>query len=268
MSRAILSANVITLNERHCIVRCLQSLRWADQLVVVDGGSSDGTVELARQLADRLIVHQFDQFASQRNRALAASDGEWILTLDADEWASASLAREVRAAIAAADGNLGGFWIPIRTKLFGRYLRHGLVAGERKLRLFRRKAARWIGSVHERPRVVGRIGQLRSPIWHESTGSMAEFRDKLQLYARLQSDGEQDGVAEPWAGVPFWPQLAAGCLFAKLALGRLGILDGPVGLLVCALAAYSVWCTARRRDRPPAQSVLLTRQTLDAGCRG
>jgi len=249
MAVPLLSANVIALNERDRIVRCLQSLQWVDQIVVVDGGSSDGTAELAKCLADRVIVHEFDQFASQRNRALAASEGEWILTLDADEWASASLAAEVRSAIAAAGRNCAGFWIPIRSKLFGRYLRHGPVAGERKLRLFRRDRARWVGSVHEKPQVAGKIGRLKSPIWHESTQSLSEFRGKLELYAKLASTGQRQGGAAAWARWPLGPELAAGWLFAKLAVGRLGLLDGPAGLLVCALAAYTTWYTGRYYGR-------------------
>jgi len=236
-----IAANVVTLNEATRIEACLRSLRWVDELIVVDGGSDDGTVELARRIADRVEIRPFDNFAAQRNYALNLTRADWVISLDADERVSGELRHEAIEAASWAGDKVWGFWVPVRTCMFGRWLRHGIVAGERKLRLFRRRGTRWVGVVHERPLVRGPLGALRNPILHESTRDLREFRRKLAVYTGLAlSSREGDGA---WHRLPLGPELAAAWTFAKQAGSRLGILDGPVGLLTCALAAYTTWYT-------------------------
>lgn len=225
-----LSVNIITLNEATRIRRCLASVDWADEIVVVDGGSEDGTAELAAFLGARVICHRFDNFASQRNRALTASRFEWVLCLDADEIVSPPLARAIRRAL-CDPGTIAGYWIPIHSWIFGRRFRFSGTEGERKLRLFRRDCAYWTGAVHEVPVVRGRLGVLNAPVLHFSTPDVDVFVEKMRRYCGLAKD--RRGPAARYA--------AAALMFARRWLRHLGMLDGPEGLAFALLSAWEEW---------------------------
>ncbi len=230
------SANLITLNEERNIAGCLESLRWADEIVVIDGGSSDRTVEIARRFTNCVSVVAFDDYASQRNRAIERSSGDWIFSLDADERVPPRLAREVRDA--TRDARCRGFWVPIHSHIFGRRFRYSGTQGERKMRLFRRDAGRWRGVVHEIVVLDGAIGSLRHAIEHASTPDLESYFRKLVRYSSLEADRL---VAAGWTPSLWRASLASAWTFAKLYFAKLGMLDGPEGLRFCALSAWGTW---------------------------
>jgi glycosyltransferase involved in cell wall biosynthesis len=238
-----ISANVITLNEERNLESCLRSLDWADEIVVVDGGSRDRTVPIARAYADRVVLHPFDDYASQRNRAAVASRGDWIFSIDADERVPAALAREVICAAGAAPPGCAGFWVPIRSRIFGRWFRYSGTRGERKMRLFRRGRGTWCGRVHETVRLTGWAATLARAIEHRSTPDLTTYLKKLERYTsfeaeRLAATGRPPARWRSWA-MPAWT-------FVRLYVARLGLLDGPEGFRFCALSALESWVVYQR----------------------
>ena len=233
-----ISANLITLNEERNIARCLESLAWADEVVVMDSGSQDATVDIALRYTDRVFVHPFDDYASQRNRAIERSNGTWIFSIDADERVPAKLAKEILWRTSVTAPACGGFWVPIRSRIFGRRFRYCGTQAERKLRLFRRAAGRWQGVVHETVQLQGHARQLRHALDHISTPDLDSYLNKLMRYStldaqRMLATGLRPAWWKPWL-LPAWT-------FAKLYLGKLGMLDGPEGFRYCVLSAWEKW---------------------------
>jgi glycosyltransferase involved in cell wall biosynthesis len=246
-----ISANLITLNEERNLAPCLESLVWVDEIVVVDGGSRDRTAEIARRYTDRVVVNPFDDYASQRNRALDASRGEWVFSIDADERVPRALAREIRQRALDAGPDVAGFWVPIRSRIFGRRFRFSGTQGERKMRLFRRERGRWHGPVHETVALSGHTGRLRHAIDHESTPDLETYSLKLDRYSSF----EAERIRTAGCSLAWWqPRLVSLWTFAKLYFGKLGMLDGPEGFRFCALSGLGTWMAYRKaqacRERP------------------
>ena len=180
---------MITCNEQTTLRRCIDSVRFADEIVVVDNGSTDGTVTLARSLGAKVIeTADWPGFGAQKNRALAAASGDWVFSLDADEWIEAPLASEIQAVIAdpnAADG----YEIPRCSRFCGRIVRHCGWSPDYVLRLFRRTQGRFSDDlVHEKVILDGSLGRLKHSIQHESITDAADALDKVERYAAAAAD--------------------------------------------------------------------------------
>jgi glycosyltransferase involved in cell wall biosynthesis len=159
--RAPLSVIVTTGNEARNIVACLASVQWAAEIIVVDSGSRDATVELARPLAHQVLEHPYESPARQKNWAIPQARHPWVLILDADERVTPELAAEIRALLAAGPGRRG-YWIYRRNTFLGREIRHGGWERDRVIRLFARDHARYPDvQVHEEMQVDGEVGVLR-----------------------------------------------------------------------------------------------------------
>ena len=178
----MLTAIVLTLNEEKHLADCLASLRWAPRVVVFDCFSTDGTLEIARAAGAEVLQRAWDNFAGQRNAALAAVQSEWVLFVDADERVTPDLAQEIQAALARPQA---GWWIPRHNYLFGRLTLHAGWYPDYQLRLFRRQQARYDPSrpVHELVELEGEAGYLASPFVHLNYDHVAEFIAKQKSYA-------------------------------------------------------------------------------------
>lgn len=242
------SLAIITLNEADCIERCIGSCRGlADEVVVVDSGSTDGTVERARALGARVEFHPFDHFGAQKNRAVELASGDWILNLDADEWLGDDLRAEIAGALAAAEADLIGWSFPRHNRICGRWPRFGGWRERSKFRLWRRGAVRWAGSVHEwgEPQLPGRIGRLAAPLlhdlgddWHAYLRSQAAYADR-----QAQQMAERGRRAGPLA-----PPAHATWAFVRSLVLQGGLLMGGFGWrTACARGAYTArkWRTLR-----------------------
>jgi glycosyltransferase involved in cell wall biosynthesis len=236
-----LTAALITLNEERHLRELLPRLAWADEIVVVDGGSTDATVEIARQHGCRVAVQRFDTFARQRNRAIEFARGDWVLSIDADERPTPALVKEIRRRIASH--RCCAFRVPIRSRIFGRPFRFSGTQDDRPVRLFRRGAARWQGDVHETLAVEGRIGRLRSWLEHETLPDLAAFLRKMDRYTSLAAAGRvaarvsprrRDRWLRPWIEA------------ARRLVWKKGLLDGPEGWAFCALSGLSEWVLANK----------------------
>lgn len=234
-----LSVVVITKDEESAIGRCLDSVRWADEIVVLDSGSTDRTVEIAREHGARVEVSaDWPGFGPQKNRALALAGGEWVLSLDADEWVPEDLAAEIRAAIAAPDGH-AGFELPRSSSFCGREMRHSGWWPDHILRLFRRDAARFSEDiVHERVLLDGRVGRLTRPLRHESFVSLHEVVDKMNRYSTA---GAQMRVMRGKGG-SVGAAVARGLwAFVRTYVLRAGFLDGREGFVLAVANAEGTY---------------------------
>jgi (heptosyl)LPS beta-1,4-glucosyltransferase len=233
-----LSVTIIAWNEEERLRACLESVGWADDVVVVDAESSDKTVQLAREFTDRVYVRPWPGFAVQKNFALDQATGEWILSLDADERVTAELAERIKA-IVAADGPADGYLIPRRNLFWGTWVRHGGLYPDYQLRLFRRGAGRFVeDAVHESVRVTGRVEPLGQALLHESYRDLEDFVRRSNRYSTL--------AARDWlrrgrrVGVPGLIMKPFGRFFSMYVLRR-GFLDGWRGLVLAVLYAEYVF---------------------------
>jgi len=148
-SRARLSVVLVTRNEEERLRACLESVAWADEIVVVDAESEDKTATIAREFTDRVLVRPWPGYAIQKNDAIDLATGDWALSLDADEVVSAELATEI-GHVLAADGPADGYAVPRRNIFWGRWVRHGGLYPDHQVRLFRRTRGRFNAlAVHE-----------------------------------------------------------------------------------------------------------------------
>jgi (heptosyl)LPS beta-1,4-glucosyltransferase len=236
-----LSVMIITLNEADRIERCLKSVTaWADEVVVVDSGSTDGTVELCRRYTDHVHCTDWPGFGLQKQRALSATQHPWVLSLDADEAVSEELRAEIDLALSVPEPDCQAFKLPWATWAFGRWLRHGHWA-RAPLRLFHRDCGQFTDStVHERV-VVNRgcrVGQLEGALLHTPYRSLAHARQKLASYAQLQAKARAQ--RRRLGTLPLEPELRAAFNFIDNYLLRAAFIDGRAGFALSRLtAAYT-----------------------------
>ncbi|HSY10635.1 MAG TPA: glycosyltransferase family 2 protein [Verrucomicrobiae bacterium] len=243
-----LSVVIITLNEEANLPRTLASVAWADEIVVLDSGSTDRTREIAESFHAKVFVEPWKGFAGQKNSALAKATGDWILSLDADEELEPALAEEIRDTL-AGNPTEAGFWIPRKNFFLGRWIRHGGFYPDPKLRLFRRGIGAFEDRVvHEDIRVQGATGKLRHPLLHHAYPSLDSYLEHMNRYSSL---GAQMEAAKKASGFSFIdivirPRLT---LFYNYIL-RAGFLDGREGLLLHLYHAnYVSWKYAKAWER-------------------
>ncbi|MHC4178831.1 MAG: glycosyltransferase family 2 protein [Planctomycetota bacterium] len=253
--RPTITAAVITLDEERNLAELLPTLDWADQIVVVDGGSRDATVEIARRYGCRVDRRRFDTFARQRNHALRLATGDWVFSIDADERPTPRLVAEIRRRILRSRRE--AFRVSIRSRIFGRRLRLSGTQDDCPVRLFRRHAAHWIGDVHEVLDVAGRVGRLQNWLTHETTPDLETFLAKMHRYARLEAECRAAGGRRPnWRDTWIAPPRE---VFRRLFYKQ-GLLDGPAGWAFCLLSGLSEWVLAREHRR--LAQVRLVRQQV------
>jgi glycosyltransferase involved in cell wall biosynthesis len=247
------SVAIITRNEEANLPACLRSVAWADEIVVVDQGSADRTAELARAAGARLIeAPDWPGFGVQKNRALDACRGDWILALDADERVSDALRAEIEATVAAPLYQV--YAMPRQSTYCGRFIGHAGWWPDFVARLFRRGAARYSESrVHETLETTAPVGKLRAPLIHFSFRSMEQVIDKMNHYSSesaqmLLARGRRPSLATA---------VAHGLIaFLRTYLFRRGFLDGRYGFMLAvsnAEGSYYRYVKAmlaneRRRD--------------------
>jgi glycosyltransferase involved in cell wall biosynthesis len=233
-----LSVLVITRDEAHNIADCLASVAWADEVLVVDSGSTDGTQELARTTGARVVEHPFESAGRQRNWALPFLRHPWCLVLDADERVTSALASEIVRCI-VADGPADGYTLRRRSFFLGTPIRHAGWGRDRVLRLFRRERARYDDAlVHESLELSGREDELEAPLLHFTYRTLDDYLAKLASYtARGAADLGRRGERPTLATLLLRPPAR----FLRMYVLQGGFLDGMAGLVLCLLTAYSVW---------------------------
>ena len=233
-----LSAIVIVKNEGAGIRRCLVSLNWVDEIVVLDSGSTDDTVAICREFTPHVHVTDWPGFGPQKNRALQLATGDWVLSLDADEWVTPASRGEIERAVALAQ-DAAAFRLPRRSSFCGRFMRHSGWWPDHVVRLFRRGAARFSDdAVHERVIVDGKIGTLQEPLMHETFVDLDELLGKMNNYSTLsaqemQRAGKRSGLA--------MAVVRAAWAFVRTYFLRLGFLDGREGFMLAVATAEGTY---------------------------
>jgi glycosyltransferase involved in cell wall biosynthesis len=228
-----LSVVLITLNEAANLPRTLESVSWAQEIVVVDSGSKDATLEIARMAGARVFEEPWKGFSAQKNSAIAHATNDWVLSLDADEELSPELAREIQTLLAGEPG-FSAYRIPRLNHFLGRPLRHGGYWPDPKLRLFRSGAARFAERpVHEKMETAGPVGTLKSPLLHQCYPTLEDYIEHMNRYSTVAAQMLVDSGRAPRS----LPSLAWSALLNPAAtfiynyVVRLGFLDGREGLL-------------------------------------
>jgi glycosyltransferase involved in cell wall biosynthesis len=232
---AEISAIVLSRNEEANIAECLNTLHWADELLVLDSFSDDATAEIAVAMGAEVQQRRFDNYARQRNAALGMGHKEWVFFVDADERATDELADEIRHAV--RDEGLDGWWVPRKNYIFGRWIRHAGWYPDYQLRLLRRDRARYDASreVHELVELDGEAGYLQNPLIHYNYDTVREFCDKQDRYTgyEVRMLFESGHRARPWNLV-----LQPLRQFRWRYISLRGYRDGWRGLLLSCLMAY------------------------------
>jgi glycosyltransferase involved in cell wall biosynthesis len=234
---AKLSAIIITKNEAANIRACLESVVWADEIIVVDSGSSDATVDICRELGAQVHVHEWPGFGMQKNRALSYATHEWIFSIDADERVTPELQSQLINAM--YEDNEDGFYVPRLSQFCGKFIHHSGWYPDYVLRLFRRTKGRFSDDmVHERVILEGATGRLSSPLLHYSYLNEADVRRKTEQYAKAGAmQMFTNGKATTLADAP----LRAGWAFIRTYCLRLGFLDGIAGFNVALMNARTTY---------------------------
>lgn len=235
-----LSVIVLTFNEERNIRRCLESVRWAGQLVVIDSFSADRTREIAAEYGADIIQHEYDSDLKQRDRGFAKATGEWLLVLDADEEVSPELAEEIGGLVSRKSA-AGGYTIPRLMKFHGRWIRHGGWYPGHTFRLFRKDSVIVEdAAVHGGYTARGERGTLTHPIHHYSYDSIAHYVAKMNDYTSLQVSNllrDKPGYTPGRLKIFFSPLSH----FIRNYITRRGFRDGMPGFLLAVLdAVYSL----------------------------
>lgn len=230
-----LAAVILTKNEEHHIVDCLHSVGWADKRYVLDSGSTDRTVELARQAGAEVQQRAFVNYADQRDAALQMFKAEWIFFVDADERATPELEPEVRHVIAAEPAV--GWWVPRRNYIWGRWIRHAGWFPDYQLRLLKRGAACYdpAREVHEIVQLNGPEGHLQNPLIHYNYFTVGQFLRKQGFYATYEAEVlVKQGIHPRPHSVILQPLRE----FWRRYITLEGYKDGGHGLLLSVLMGY------------------------------
>jgi len=229
-----LSVTIITLNEEENLANALQSVKdLADEVILVDSGSTDKTLEIAKGFGAKIFYRKFDNFANQKNYALEKVAGEWVLSLDADEVITPELAEEIKHVMQKEEYD--GFSIPRRNFILGAEIKHSRWAPDKHIWLFKKDLGKWEGDVHEEIVVEGKVGELEEGKVHYQDKTISEFVSSNKKYAKIYA---QKLVSEgkDFSPIRFiWDPLLE---FGIRYIYKKGFLDGWRGLVLAILMAF------------------------------
>lgn len=253
-TRQPLSVAIITLNAAAQLEACLQSVRFADEIVVVDSGSTDGTPALAERFGARIIQQDWLGFGPQKQFAVAAASHNWVLCLDADERVTPELQTSIENAL--QNPSTAAFRFPRCNRFLGRYLKHGEGYPDWSLRLFDRRQAHWSDdAVHEKVETKSSVGELTGDLLHDSAESLAAYLTKQNRYTTLAAEvALAAGKRASFGRIAFSPLVR----FIKFYVIRQGFRDGLPGLIHIAIGCFNSFMK---------YSKMLERQNSDAALR-
>ena len=254
-----ISATVITLNEEQNLAAALESLSWADEIIVIDSQSTDRTVDIARQFTDRVFINPWPGYSAQKNFAAEKANHDWIFNLDADERVSPDLRKQIEDLKNAGDPQAAAFEVPRHTFYLGRWIRHSGWYPDFKLRLYNRTSGRWRGAyVHESVESEGAVERLTGPILHYTVRNASDHHLRLDRYTTLAAEemAEQGKRVTPLSLL--WSPVMA---FIRAYVFRRGFLDGIPGLAIASFAApyvflkeLKLWEKQKGEREKPARS--------------
>ncbi|MCK5899017.1 MAG: glycosyltransferase family 2 protein [Methylococcales bacterium] len=223
----MLSVIIIVKNEADCIERCLESIQFADEIIILDSGSDDNTVELCKAYTSNIFSTDWQGFGIQKQRALEKATGDWVLSIDADEEVSTHLQTEIQQAVTS---NVDGFEIPRQSRYCGKVIHHAGWSPDYVLRLFKREKGKFSPDlVHERVIVTGIIKKLTQPLKHDAFVNPDEVLNKINAYSslgakKLYTDGKRSSLMKAI--------FKGGWMFIRTYFIKAAFLDGEQGLML------------------------------------
>lgn len=235
-----LSTVIITLNEEKNLPKCLESVKSLDgEIILVDSGSTDKTLEIARNYGAKIYFRNLDNFANQKNWGVTKAVGNWILAVDADEEIPVELAKEIGEAI--KESRYKGYLIPRRNFILGKEIKYSRWSPDTHIWLWQKNSGKWFGDVHEEVQIKGDIGLLKNSKIHNSHKSVNEFIKANNLYSTL----EARSLFEKNIRFSFWKMIWKACFeFCIRFFYKEGFLDGKYGFVLAYLMSVyklSVW---------------------------
>lgn len=240
--RRKLSAVIITKDEEHNIERCLRSLDWVDEIVVVDSGSADRTVEICERYGCRVVETEWPGFGKAKRLAVSSASNDWVMSVDADEEVPPELAREIEGVL-SRDEIHDGYKVRHRPLYLGKWIKHSGWTGKYKLRLFDRRKGNYTEDlVHETVKLDGRVGRLEGSLNHYGYPDMATVLRKGHAFAEvgarvLREKGKRPSLLSAYTHST-WK-------FLKMYVFGKGFLDGKMGLTLAMNEAYVVYLKYR-----------------------
>lgn len=226
---------IITYNEQENIEACLETVKWADEIIVVDSFSTDKTVEICKEYTDKVIQHKWLGYGPQKQMALKIATQNWVLNIDADERVSKELKEEILSKINNDQLDADGYYIPFKFYWLGKYLRFGRFGIEKHIRFFRNgKVSYSKHIVHEKAKVEGEIGQFKNYILHFSYKNIDDYFKKFNLYTTLSAiEKFKEGKKSHLYQFFFLP-----IDFLIRYFFKLGFLDGREGFLYALFSSF------------------------------
>ena len=229
-----ISAVVLTKNEENNLEKCLNSLNWCDEIVVVEDNSSDNTLKIAQKFTSKIFKRKLEKdFASQRNFGLSKVKTKWTIFVDADETVSKELAEEIKNKIVKTD--CAGFYLNRVDKFREKELKGGEWGNQRLLRLAKTEEGKWERAVHETWRVGGKIGQLKNPLYHSPHQDIFEFVDHIKNYSKIHAtENKKEGKTSSLFRIILSPILK----FKVNYFLKMGFKDGSIGFIYAILMSF------------------------------
>lgn len=227
---------VLTKNEEKNIKKCLESLSFCDEILIIDDYSNDKTIDISKKFHNvKIHERKLDDFSSQRNYGLKIANNEWVLFLDADEIVSNNLKVEIEKAV--VDASSYGYFIKRNDFIFGKKLKYGDTGRIKLLRLGKKSGGEWVGKVHEMWKINGKTEILKNPIIHYPHQTLREFIHEIGLYSSMRADElYKDGKKSDLLDIIFYPKFK----FLNLYVLKFGFLDGIEGFVhAMCMSLYS-----------------------------
>jgi len=238
MEKIPVSAYVLTTNNRRTIERCLKSLSWAQEVVVVDSFSQDGTYEICKQYTDKIFQKKWMGHRDQYQYAADLTTQDWIMFVDADEEIPPELAEEIRMELSERKKDLDGFFAYRRTFYLGRWIRYGGWYPDGEIRLYRREKGRWEGGLHAKLVVDGKVGVLKNQYHHYTYGNISDQIQTIDKYSKIAAeDLFEKGDKFRLFNLLFHPPFR----FIKEFLFKSGFRDGLPGFIIIVSTMYYVF---------------------------
>lgn len=231
-----ISGVVLTHNNEDSIKKCLSSLSFCDEIIIIDDFSSDKTISIVKKLGGKVFQRKLAlNWADQRNFALTCAKGEWVLFVDSDEVVSSELASEIMLKLAKAPRSLKGFTFKRYDLLWGREIRHGEIGSVKLLRLGRNGVGVWTRAVHEYWDIKGEVEEFANPLFHFPHQTLSKFVADIHIFSLLHSKAlYEEGKRSTLIKIIFWPTMK----FIHNFIFRGGFLDGMQGFIVAFLMSF------------------------------
>lgn len=230
------SSIIICKNEEKNIEACLETLKWCDEIIVIDDNSEDKTTVIAKKMKAKIFYHALENdFAQQRNYGLSVAEGDWVLFVDADERVAPMLKLEIVQLVNNPKQKYDGFLIKRKDYIWGKELKYGETSNVKLLRLAKRNLGLWSGKIHETWKIKGNIGKLKHSLIHFPHPSISGFLKEINFYTDLRSkELNEKSKSSNFLSIIIYP---VGKFFLNYFIKK-GFLDGIPGLLFATLMSF------------------------------